>query len=243
MSYLSDLQYNAQQNPQQWGTIGAAMFNPALQAYGQSGSPFNQSNLSAFGQNAGWAQPVFASQRQLSQQDIGDVVRQLVPLLPQVLGQAQQGIGYGQGVGYGFGPQQQRLLTQQDVNEVVRQILPILPQVAAMFQGHHAPMAAPAIYGGFGQQQNPWALMHNPQNNPWGQQQPFGAQNPYAQQQLFGQQGWPQTQAAFGATPHWLQSQQRTLTQNDINEVVRQLVGIIPQAIANLQAFNQQRVI
>jgi hypothetical protein len=241
MTYFSDQQYGATQNPQHWGGANAAMFNPGVShAYGlgqvgqQFGQQFGQPNLSAFGQSGWGTQPGWGQQRQLSQQDVGDVVRQLVPLLPQILGQAQHGA-------HGFG-QPQRLLTQQDVNEVVRQILPILPQIAALFQGQTA-MAAPAMYGGYGQQ-NPWAQIQNP----WAQQQMYG-QNPFAQlglgqlqQQPFGHQGWPQFQAAFGGG--WSNPmQQRTLTPNDINEVVRQLVGIIPQAIANLQAFNQQRVI
>lgn len=53
-------------------------------------------------------------QRQLTQQDVGDVVRQLVPLLPQILVQAQPVTPAT--IGYGYG---QRSLTQQDVNEVV----------------------------------------------------------------------------------------------------------------------------
>jgi hypothetical protein len=264
MSYFYDnQQQTAQQNPQQWG--GSTMFNPAIsqafgqpygqfggqqfgqgnqqfgqgsQQFGQPNQQFGQPNLNAFGQGAnqqGWGQ----SQRQLSQQDVGEVVRQLVPLLPQILAQAQP----MQVMGYGYG-QPQRLLTQQDVNEVVRQILPIVPQIAAVLQGQ-TPTAAAAVYGGYGAhgQQNPFA------QNPWAQamfasQNPFG-QTPIAQllqQQPFGQQGWPQAQAAFGGTPNWNQSQQRSLTQNDVNEVVRQLVGVIPQVIANLQAHNQQRV-
>jgi hypothetical protein len=36
---------------------------------------------------------------------------------------------------------------------------------------------------------------------------------------------------------------QRQLTQQDVMEITRQLVGVIPQVIGNLQAFNQQRMI
>jgi hypothetical protein len=241
MSYFSDQQYATQQNPQsQWGAINSGMFNPAMsqaygQGYGQVGQQFGQPNLNAFGQTSGWG----GMQRQLSQQDVSDVVRQLVPLLPQILTQAQTGVGYGFGQG-------QRALTQQDVNEVVRQILPIVPQIASVLQGN-APTALAAMYGGPGQvgQNNLWAQNQWAQN-PW-LQGTFATQNPYAQSpfgqflqhQPFGQQAWPQFQSAFGG----YQSQQRTLTQNDVQEIVRQLVGIIPQAIANLQAFNQQRVI
>jgi hypothetical protein len=242
MSYFHDnQQQNAQQFPQQWGTVNPGMLNPAMsQAYGQPqfGQQFGQPNLNAFGQNVGWGM-----QRQLSQQDVGDVVRQLVPLLPQILSQAQS----LPTMAYGYG-QPQRLLSQQDVNEVVRQILPVVPQIAALLQGQ--PTAAAAVYGAQGQQ-NPWAHTMHGQNpfaqNPWAQGS-FTAQNPYAQtpiaqwsQQPFAQQG--AFQSAFGGAANWNPLQQRTLTPNDVNEVVRQLVAIIPQAIANLQAFNQQRVI
>ena len=263
MSHFYDHQQHlAQQNPYQWGTFGA--FNPAMsqaygQPFGQLGQQFNQPNLGqpnlgAFGvmqpqwQQVSqqpwqqlWQQPW--QQRQLSQQDVGDVVRQLLPILPQILAQAQP-----VAMGYGFG--QQRSLTPQDVNEVVRQILPIVPQIAATLQGH-APAAVAAMYGGYGAQQNPYALnpyAQNPYANPWAQAT-LAAQNPFAQApfaQLLQQQPLGQPfQSAFGTGQTWnpLQQQQRTLTPNDVNEVVRQLVGIIPQAIANLQSLNQQRVI
>jgi hypothetical protein len=232
-----------------WGQQGWGQQQPfGLQAFGQQ--PFGQQG---FGQQGfGQQQQPFGQQpsgqqwgqRQLSQQDVGDVVRQLVPLLPQILSQAQS----QPHMSYGYG-QPQRLLTQQDVNEVVRQILPVIPQIASMLQGN-TPAAAAAMYGGYGQQ-NPWAqhvLAQAPLGqNPWAQAS-FTGQHPFAQQwsqqQPFGQQGWPQFQAAFGGGQQgWNTSQQRTLTQNDVNEVVRQLVAIIPQAIANLQAFNQQRVV
>jgi hypothetical protein len=273
MSYFHDHQgqQNAQQwgnpqqqypqqwgNPQQWGMFGSTIANPSMsqaygQPFGQFGQQYGQPNFAAVGlaqqnpfqqnpfqqnQQNPWGQP----QRQLSQQDVGEVVRQLVPLLPQILSQAQtmptMGYGYGQ-QGYGYG-QQQRLLTQQDVNEVVRQILPIVPQIAAALQSN-VPIAAAAMYGGA---QQGWG--HNPfAQNP---QAIFAGQNPLAQllqQQPNWQQGWPQQsfpafQSAFGQQG-W--NQQRNLTQNDVNEVVRQLVSIIPQAIANLQSLNQQRVI
>jgi hypothetical protein len=263
MSYFYDnQQQTAQQNPQQWGGQGSTISNPAMsQAYGQpqfgglqfgqGNQQYGQPNLGAFSQGAGWGQ-WGQSQRQLSQQDVGEVIRQLVPLLPQILAQAQP----MQAMGYGYG-QPQRLLSQQDVNEVVRQILPIVPQIAAVLQGQ-TPIAA--VHGGYGVgQQNPFAQNQFAQNqpaqnqfgqNPWAQAA-FASQNPYAQapiaqllqQQPFGQQGWPQFQAAFGGAPNWNQAQQRSLSQNDVNEVVRQLVSIIPQAIANLQSHNQQRVI
>jgi hypothetical protein len=121
-----------------------------------------------------------------------------------------------------------------------------VPQIAAALQ-NNVPIAAAAMYGG-GQQG--WG--HNPYaQNP---QAIFAAQNPLAQllqQQPNWQQGSPQQgfqpvfQSAFGQQG-WNQqgwNQQRNLTQNDVNEVVRQLVSIIPQAIANLQSLNQQRVV
>jgi uncharacterized protein YidB (DUF937 family) len=174
---------------------------------------------------------------------LGDVVRQLVPLLPQLLAQAQQqpqaAFGYG-GFGQGYG-QFPKFLTQQDVNEVVRQILPILPQIVGMLQGQgtlpgtwQGPLQAAAMYGGLSApigQQNPFAQFANP-----GQQNPF-------QQQWFGQHGWPQAMQAYGPQA-WSQQAwgQRNLTQQDASEVARQLVNIIPQVISNLQAQSQQRV-
>jgi hypothetical protein len=73
------------------------------------------------------------------------VVRQIVPLLPVMLAQAQQpmaAFGYG---GYSQGP---RMLGPQDVNEVVRQILPIVPQIVSALQGGQG--LHPAGYGGYG---------------------------------------------------------------------------------------------
>jgi hypothetical protein len=222
-----------------WGTHPA--WQPIAQQYWQNQPWQNQP-----WQQQPWQQQPTAQQfwqqpwqpRQLTQQDVGDVVRQLVPMLPQILGQAQPAT-----MGYGYG---QRSLTQQDVNEVVRQILPIVPQVAAALQGQ-APAVA-AIHAGYGAYglQNPFAQNLFAQN-PWAQAT-FAGQNPFAQmampqllqQQPFGQPGWPQFQSAFGGMPNW---SQRTLTPNDVNDVVRQLVTIIPQAIANLQTLNHQRVI
>src|SRR5258708_10679772 len=68
------------------------------QQYGQYGG---QPSTGAFGYNAGWGaqpqgwgqqqQPQWGGQqqRQLSQQDVSEVVRQLAPPLPQILAQAQ----------------------------------------------------------------------------------------------------------------------------------------------------------
>jgi hypothetical protein len=272
MPYFFDPLQQAALQHQLWGAFGSTMFNPATShAYGQSfgqaghfGQPTLSASLPTWGMQPAW-QPVAQQywqqqpwqyqpwqlqpigqqfwqqpwqQRQLTQQDVGDVVRQLVPILPQILAQAQPAT-----MGYGYG---QRSLTQQDVNEVVRQILPIVPQVAATLQGQTPALAAiHAGYGAFGQQ-NPFAQNLFAQS-PWAQATLAG-QNPFAQvampqllqQQPFGQPGGPQFQSAFGGMPNW---SQRTLTPNDLNEVVRQLATIIPQAIANLQTQNQQRVI
>lgn len=224
-------QHAGSMNPQQTQTYGVGL--PAYgQQFGFGSHQFGQPSFASWATAAGWPQ-----QRQLSQYEVGDVVRQLVPLLPQILAQAQlqpqAAFGYG-GLGAlgGYG-QPQRLLTQQDVQEVVRQILPILPQIVSMLQGQN-PMHIPAMYGAATPQigwQNPWSQVANPfQQNPF-QQNPF-------QQQWLGQQGWPQAMAAYGVQP-W---NQRQLSQQDVNEVVRQLAGIIPQVISSLQAYGQQRV-
>jgi hypothetical protein len=221
------------------------------QQYGQYGG---QPSIGAFGYNTGWgAQPQGWSQqqpqwggqqqRQLSQQDVSEVVRQLVPALPQILAQAQQpqhaAFGYA---AYGQAPRQ---LSQQDVNEVVRQILPIVPQIVGMLQNQPQLQYA-AMQGGLGLGQQGFGQQG------FGQQGlgqlglgqlglgQFGQGNPL---QNFGAQfGMPQFQSAFGAPVAWGQ-QQRQLTQQDVADVTRQLIGVIPQVIGNLQAFNQQRMI
>jgi hypothetical protein len=232
---------NPQFNPQQWTPfnsnaqaggygLGQAAFG---QQYGQhGGQPF----FGAIGSGAGWGaqpqggqgwgqqqQPQWGGpqQRQLSQQDVSEVVRQLVPALPQILAQAQSPhapIGYA---AYGQAP---RLLSQQDVSEVVRQILPIVPQIVGMLQGQSQPQPQyAAMQGGPGLGQ---FGLGNPAQN-------FG--------QTFGTQfGVPQFQSAFGAPAGW--GQQRQLTQQDVADVTRQLIGVIPQIIGNLQAFNQPRM-
>jgi hypothetical protein len=230
-------QQTAWTNPQHWMNPQLAQtYGLGQAAYGQYGGQPNA---------GGWGAGVGGQHRQLSQNDVGDVVRQLVPLLPQILAQVQQqpqaAYGYGGLGGYGqnFG-QSPRLLTQQDVNEVVRQILPILPQIVGMLQGQN-PLHAAAMYGGLGGQigsQNSLGPFANPlQQNPF-QQNPL-QQNPF-QQPWFGQQGWQQPMAAHGGSQGW---GQRQLTQHDVNDVVRQLAGIIPQVISGLQANGQQRVI
>jgi hypothetical protein len=242
MTYY-DTQHSAQQwNSPQWsanpqlgqgygqpsGAFGGGGFGGGLAAYGQPYQNFGQPTFGSGGQG-------FAS-RQLSPQDVGEVVRQLVPLLPNILAQAQQPQA---AIGYGAFGQPQRMLTPQDVNEVVRQILPIVPQIVGTLQGGQNPLQAAAMYGG-----------HGGASNPWGQQTGygFGQQNPQAQfgsgqmpfgYQSYGQSAWPYALAAYGASGAWGQGQR--LSPQDVNEVVRQLIGAIPQVIGNLQAFAQPR--
>jgi hypothetical protein len=242
--------HNSQLNPQLWALFnphnpqlyGQSFGTPSMQgigyglgqaAYGQQYGQYGyggQPSIGALGHGGVWgAQPQWwgqqqpqwwgQQQRQLSQQDVSEVVRQLLPALPQILAQAQQpqaAIGYA---AYGQAP---RLLTPQDVNEVVRQILPVVPQIVGMLQGQPQ-LQHVAMHGGSG----------------------FAAQNPFAtslQQPALGQYGWPQFQSAFGAPPIWAQPQ-RQLSQQDVADVTRQLAGLIPQVIGNLQALNQQRMI
>lgn len=261
--YDTQQQHNSQFSPQQWaafnsqvappygawfgapsmqaigglglGGFGLGGYGPGQAAYGQQYSQYGgQPSTGAFGYNAGWgAQPQGwgqqqqpwsgGQQRQLSQQDVSEVVRQLVPALPQILAQAQQPhapVGYA---AYGQAP---RLLSQQDVNEVVRQILPIVPQIVGMLQGQPQLQYA-AMQGGLGQ-----GLGQFGQGNPL---QNFGTQH-----------GMPQFQSAFGSPGGFgqhLGQQQRQLSQQDVADITRQLIGMIPQVIGNLQGFNQQRMI
>ncbi len=155
--------------------------------------------------------------------------------------------GFSQGP-YGQG---QRQLTQQDVSEVVRQILPIVPQIVSLLQGQGGQHAT-AIHGGGGGYgwggQTGQGGQFGSFAGGFGQGQGQG-QNPYAQNllnQLLQQQshgqfggGIPPFQAAFGGSQSW--GQQRQLSQADVGEVARQLASVIPQVIANLQAFNQQQ--
>ncbi len=257
MTYFDTLQQNPAHNwqfgPQQWGGFGSQAAQPyggwlnmpSMQgiggfglgqaAYGQPyGQYGGQPSMGGFGYGGGWgAQPQAwgqqwggQQQRQLSQQDVNEVVRQLVPVLPQILAQAQTphaAIGYA---AFGQAPRQ---LSQQDVNEVVRQILPIVPQIVGMLQGQpqlqHAAMQGGLGLGQFGQGQ-------------FGQGQ-FGLGHPA--QNLGAQFGAPQFQSAFGGLGAFGQ-QQRQLTQQDVADITRQLIGVIPQVIGNLQAFNQQRM-
>jgi hypothetical protein len=263
MTHFDTQQQNAaqnwQSNPQGWsafnapwmqaiagyglggyGSGGYGLGQPAYgqQQYGQYGQPaFGASGYGAGGsaqpqgwgqQQPQWGQQWGGQQRQLSPQDVNEVVRQLVPALPQILAQAQQSHG---AIGYAaFGQQAPRQLSQQDVNEVVRQLLPIVPQIAGMLQNQPQLQYA-AMQGGqgFGQQ----GL------GQFGQgfgQQGFGQQGLGQFGQGFGTPvGMPLFQSAYGA------QQGRQLTQQDVADVTRQLISVIPQVIGNLQAFGQQQ--
>jgi hypothetical protein len=234
------------------GGYGLGGYGLGQPAYGQQYGQYGGQPTAAFGYNAGWGaqsqgwgQPQWGGQqqRQLSQQDVSEVVRQLVPALPQILAQAQQpqhaAIGYA---AYGQAPRQ---LSQQDVNEVVRQLLPIVPQIVGMLQGQPQLQYA-AMQGGQGLGQY-GSTQYGLGQQGFGQQGlgqqglgQFGQGNPL--QNFGGQFGLPQFQSAFGAPAAWGQ-QQRQLSQQDVADVTRQLIGVIPQVIGNLQAFNQQRMI
>jgi hypothetical protein len=214
MTYQDIYQQSSWQNPSQWGgsphQMSGMNFGLGQAAYGLQG-PYGS------GQQFGGA---WGQQRQLSPLDVSEVVRQMVPLLPQILAQSQQPLA---AFGYGIN---QRQLSPQDINEVVRQLLPILPQILGTIQQGQMPMHAVFGQQGFGQSsgwQNPFA-----QQAQYGLGQGFG--NPS------GQFGSP-FQAAFGGLQN---PGQRHLSPQDVNEVVRQLVTMIPQVIGNLQAYGQR---
>jgi hypothetical protein len=273
MTYY-DTQQQYLNNPQQWAPFNSQMAQPyggwhsmsspqAIGGYGLGQAAYGQQYGQYGGQpSAGWGgqpqaqawnqlqQPQWGGQqqRQLSQQDVSEVVRQLVPVLPQILAQAQQPHG---AIGYAAYGQAPRMLSQQDVNEVVRQILPIVPQIVGTLQSQPQLQYA-AMQGGQGLGQQGLGQQGLGQQG-FGQQgfgqQGFGPQglgqfgqgNPA--QNLGAQFGFggPQLQSAFGAPAAWGQHQ-RQLTQQDVTDITRQLIGVIPQVIGNLQAFNQQRM-
>ncbi len=244
--------------------VGAALVLFACLGLGQPAFGYGAN----FGNNQGWGQGWGqgfggqlggqGQQRQLSHQDVGEVVRQLLPILPQVIAQAQhqpqaafgqggyqggyQG-GFGGGFGGSYGPGA-RNLSQQDVNEVARHILPVIPQIVSLLQGQQQGSYANAVYGG-GQGWNNQGWNHQGWNNPAQHNQGgygFGNQNPF-QLSLFGQNQpnafGPFGQAAFGGNQGL--GQQRQLNQAEVGEIVRQLTAALPQVIANLQAINQQQ--
>ena len=244
MTYFDTLQHNpqfGQFGPQQqggWGALGSqGGLGLGQAAYGQQyGQYGGQQPFGAFGYNPGWGgQPMGwgqqwgGQQRQLSQQDVNEVVRQLVPALPQMLAQAQNPFG---GIGYAAYGQAPRQLSPQDVNEVVRQILPIVPQIVGMLQSQQQPHYA-AMQGGLGQGQ------FGGLGQQFGGLGQLGLGHPA---QAWGTQfGAPQFQSAFGGPMAF--GQQRQLTQQDVADITRQLIGVIPQVIGNLQAYSQQRMI
>jgi hypothetical protein len=243
MTYFYDTQ---QQGPhwQHLGQIGGQIGPQFAQPFGWLGN----AGMAAYGQQYGQygAQPQsgmpsqWGQQRQLSPYDVNEVVRQLVPALPQIIAQAQQPYG---GTGYAAYGQAPRTLTPQDVNEVVRQLLPLLPQIVGTLQGlppQQFAMHGGSVGGGGGLGQG-----YLGQN--------LGAQNPFAasfqqpwQYGAPGQHfGMPQFQSAFGSPQQWGQQSgqwPRQLNQQDVADVTRQLAALIPQVISNLQTFNQQRV-
>jgi hypothetical protein len=263
----------SQLNPQQWGQFNQPLNQPSMQgagyglgqaAYGQQYGQYGaQPSFGAFGHNAGWgAQGMGQQQPQWAgwgaqPQGFGQQQPQGAGwgAQPQGFGQQQAGWGaqgFGQQQPQGFG-QQQRQLSPQDVSEAVRQLLPQLPHILAQAQQPQAGIG----YAAYGQaprmlsQQDVNEVVRQilpivPQIVGMLQGQPQlqyaalqGGQSPF-------QYGAPQFQSAFGASTHGSTfggQQQRQLSQQDVADVTRQLVGLIPQVIGNLQAFNQQRMI
>jgi hypothetical protein len=189
---LQQLAQTLQQNQQtQQGGLGQGLFGQG--AFGQG--VYGQNTPFGTGQNWG-------GQRQVSQQEVSNVLQQIAPILPQIIAQAQQQTHMQQpmaafGGGYGFN---QRSLSQQDVNEVVRQILPIIPQLLQQQQGYGQGQQ------GLGQQG------YGQQGFGWQGQGAYG--NPQQNTGLFGQQ----------------HQHQRQLSPQDVNEIARQLAEVIPLA-------------
>jgi hypothetical protein len=255
MTYFDTLQQNLAQNPQfgqfgpqqqgGWGALGSqgglgqgglgqggvgqGGVGLGQAAYGQQYGQYGGQQPGWGGQPMGGGQQWGGQQRQLSQQDVNEVVRQLVPALPQILAQAQNPFG---GISYAAYGQAPRQLSPQDVNEVVRQILPIVPQIVGMLQSQQQPHYA-AMQGGLGQGQ------FGGLGQQFGGLGQLGLGHPA---QASGTQfGAPQFQSAFGGPMAF--GQQRQLTQQDVADITRQLIGVIPQVIGNLQAYSQQRMI
>jgi hypothetical protein len=214
MIHSDNAQQNAFQNPQQAASlhqlVQSLLQNQQAQqtaGIGQGGygqGAFGQGNFGQgafggqFGQN--WGAQNWGAQRQLSPQDVSNVLQQIAPILPQIVAQAQQQ-QYQQplaafGGGYGHN---QRSLSQQDVSEVVRQILPIVPQLLQSMQQQNYGQT-----GGFGQQG-------------FGQQGGGQGQAAYG----LGQQhnSWQQHM-----------QHQRQLSPQDVTEIVQQLTQVIPLA-------------
>lgn len=141
--YSDNSQWSAFSNPQPWAGLGQGSISQGAFGQGAFGTSFGGAPYAA----GNWAAP----QRQLTQQDVGAILQQIVPVLPQIIAQAQQNQQYQQyhpmaayGGGFGFN---QRSLSPQDVSEVVRQILPMIPQVlqSAQQQGAQAGFGWPTL--------------------------------------------------------------------------------------------------
>jgi hypothetical protein len=213
MMYSDNSQWSAFSNPQPWAGLGQGSISQGAFGQGAFGTSLGGAPYAA---GLNWAGP----QRQLTQQDVGAILQQIVPVLPQIIAQAQQNQQYQQyhpmaayGGGFGFN---QRSLSPQDVSEVVRQLLPMIPQVLQSVQQQGA-------QAGFG-----WPTL--------GQAGGFGQQG----------LGW-QGQAAYGAGPlqnpwhNYQQPQQRHFSHHDVNEIARQLTEAISQGYGG-QPFGAQRM-
>jgi hypothetical protein len=150
--------------------------------------------------------------------------------------------------GWGWGAPQ-RQLSQQDVSAILQQIAPVLPQIIAQAQQHqYQPMAA--YGGGIGAQRTlspqdvsevvRQILPVIPQLMQ-SAQQPGGAWG-LAQMGLgqfggVGQPGQGWGQAAYGLQQNPFQQfqQPRQLTQQDVNEIARQLSEVVQQAYGGQQ--------
>jgi hypothetical protein len=208
MMYSDNSQWSAFSNPQPWAGLGQAPISQGAFGQGAFGTPLGGAPYAA---GLNWS----AQQRQLTQQDVGAILQQIVPVLPQIIAQAQQNqqyqpmAAYGGGLGFN-----QRSLSPQDVSEVVRLLLPVIPQVLQSMQQQ-------GTQTGFG-----WSTL--------GQAGGFGQQG----------LGW-QGQAAYGAGPlqnPWHNQQpQRHLSHHDVNEIARQLTEAISQGYGG-QPFGAQRM-
>ncbi|HEY1943483.1 MAG TPA: hypothetical protein VGH40_15325 [Roseiarcus sp.] len=184
-----------QSAPQPQGQFGQAAMGQG--AYGAFGNPMG--GQSAAG--GGWGAP----QRQLSQQDVSNILQQIAPVLPQIIAQAQQN-QYQPMAAYGGGFGGQRSLSPQDVSEVVRQILPIIPQLVQSMQQQGGQMGLGQLgLGQMGLGQGGQGMS----GHGWQGQAAYGGvqQTPFQQQQPISQR----------------------LTHHDVHDIVRQLSDLIQQ--------------
>jgi hypothetical protein len=210
MMHSDNSQWSAISNPQPWTGLGQGSISQGGFGQGAFGTPLGGGT---YGAGLNWG----GQQRQLTQQDVGAILQQIVPVLPQFIAQAQQQNQQYQpmaayGGGFGFN---QRSLSPQDVSEVVRQLLPVIPQVLQSMQQQRS------------QTGSGWPTL--------GQTGGFGQQG----------LGW-QGQAAYGASSPqnpWLNHQQspRHLSHHDVNEIARQLTEAISQGYGG-QPFGAQRM-